>query len=72
MTIKIYPDSKGEKSNAILRFFSKYKVKCELIRPEDMKIARLYRVGELPIVEIDGRIFVNPNDDALKKILRIA
>lgn len=71
MTVKLYPDAKGEKCSAILRFFTQYKVQCELIRPEDMNVSRLYRMGELPVVEVDGRLFVNPNYDALKKILRI-
>lgn len=72
MNVKIYPDVKGQKSNAILRFFNKYNVEVELIRPEDVKIPRTYRLGELPVVEIDGEVFINPNDDALKKILRIS
>lgn len=71
MTVKLYPDAKGEKCTAILRFFTKYKVQCELIRPEEMNAPRLYGMGELPVLEVDGRLFVNPNHDALKKILRI-
>jgi hypothetical protein len=69
MTVRIYPDAKGEKSNAILRFFRKYKITCELMRPEDMNVARTYRLGELAAVEVNGRLFVNPNDDALRKIV---
>jgi hypothetical protein len=71
MNVKLYPDTKGQ-CNAILRFFTKYKVQCELIRLENVNVPRLYRVGELPVVEVDGRLFVNPNVDALKKILRIS
>ena len=71
MTVKIYPDVKG-KSNAILRFFRKYQVPCELIQAGEINIPRTHRLGELPAIEIDGEVFVNPNDDALRKILRIA
>ncbi|HEY0144261.1 MAG TPA: hypothetical protein VGF48_25470 [Thermoanaerobaculia bacterium] len=42
----------------------------ELVRPEEYK-AYTYHLGSDPAVEVDGRLFVDPNVDALKKILNV-
>ncbi|HEY0788354.1 MAG TPA: hypothetical protein VGE86_06895 [Thermoanaerobaculia bacterium] len=71
MLVRFYPSRKREKSNALARFLRAHKVKYELVRTEELKRRgnRLYGGDGEPVVEIDGRIFVNPNEQALEKIL---
>ncbi len=40
-----------------------------MVRPEAFK--NVYHLGSDPAVEVDGRMFVDPNVDALKKILNV-
>ncbi|HVS33036.1 MAG TPA: hypothetical protein VMS98_16440 [Thermoanaerobaculia bacterium] len=46
-----------------------FKVAHELVKPEEYKHG--FHLGTDPAVEVDGRLFVDPNVDALKKILDI-
>ncbi|MFN2443430.1 MAG: hypothetical protein ABR517_12165 [Thermoanaerobaculia bacterium] len=71
MLVRFYPSRKREKSNALARFLKTQKVDYELVRAEELKRIgnRLYGGDGEPVVEIDGRIFVNPNQQALLKIL---
>lgn len=71
MLVRFYPSRKREKSNALARFLRTRKVNFELVRTEELRSRgnRLYGGNEEPVVEIDGRIFVNPNEQALQKIL---
>ena len=70
MTVRYYP-AREKKSGWIERFLHRHDVQHELVSIEE--IARtpraLYGAGKVPAVEVDGRLFVNPNDDALRKIL---
>jgi len=45
-------------------------VEHELVRPEEYE-TNTYHLGSDPAVEVDGRMFVDPNVDALKKILNV-
>ncbi len=71
MLVRFYPSRKREKSNALARFFRTQKIDYELVRTEELKRRgnRLYGGDGEPVVEIDGRVFVNPNEQALLKIL---
>lgn len=71
MHIRFYPSHKREKSKALALLLSDSRLDYELIRAEDLKVAgtRLYGAHEDPIIEIDGEIFVNPNPQALRKML---
>ncbi len=73
MTVKFYPGIKGEKSSLIARFLVNHAVQHELIQESDVPSYRnhLYKSGEAPALEVDGRLFVDPNDEALRKILRL-
>ena len=71
MTIRFFPATKGQKSSLLAKFLSRYQVTHELVSPEDRASRKTYRHGEVPAVEIDGRLFVDPNHDVLKKILQI-
>ncbi|HJT17728.1 MAG TPA: hypothetical protein VJ853_10080 [Thermoanaerobaculia bacterium] len=54
----------------ILGFLSKYRVAHELAQPEEYE-SKTFHLGTDPAVEVDGRMFVDPNVDALKKILHV-
>lgn len=71
MVVRFYPSRKQEKSRALARFFATNHVEYELARAEELTATgkRLYGCSEEPVVEIDGKIFVNPNTQALLKAL---
>ena len=74
MLVRFYPSRKREKSQALARFLKTQKVDYELVRVEELSRVgnRLYGADEEPVIEVDGRIFVNPNQQALRKILEAA
>lgn len=71
MVIRFYPSQKREKSSALERFLTSQHVDYEMVLPGELRTegTRLYGPPEEPVVEIDGRIFVNPNPQALRKYL---
>ena len=69
MTVRFFPGSKKQKTSLIAGLLSQFKVVHELARPEAYK--HTFHLGTDPAVEVDGRLFVDPNVDALKKILDI-
>lgn len=71
MVIRFYPSRKQEKSSALERFLTSEHVEYEMVLPSERRLegTRLYGPPEEPVVEIDGRIFVNPNPQALRKYL---
>lgn len=71
MVIRFYPSRKHEKSSALERFLTSEHVEYEMVLPSELRMegTRLYGPPEEPVVEIDGRIFVNPNPQALRKYL---
>lgn len=72
MQVKFFP-AKRANSNLIAGFLSKYRISFELIQPDHIgKPKAWYKSGEVPAVEVDGRLFINPNRDALKKILHVS
>lgn len=70
MKVTLYSAGKAE-SRSIARFFKQHNVLYDFVTPDKIqaKSAHLFRLGEMPVVEVDGKQFVNPNDDALAKIL---
>jgi len=54
----------------IAGFLSQYHVDHELVKPEDVT-EKTVHLGTDPAVEVDGRVFVDPNVDALKKIFKV-
>lgn len=71
MTVRFFPGSKRFKTSLIAGFLSQYHVDHELVRPEEFTRTRSFHLGMDPAVEVDGRLFVDPNVDALKKIFRV-
>jgi len=70
MTVRFFPGSKRQKTSLIAGFLSRYHVDHELVRAEDIKSSTVH-LGTDPAVEVDGRLFVDPNVNALKKILHV-
>lgn len=70
MTVRFFPGSKKQKTSLIQGFLSKYRVAHELARPEEFNTKTIH-LGIDPAVEVDGRLFVDPNVDALKKIFHV-
>jgi hypothetical protein len=71
MTVKVYERSKGL-SGWLTRFLTRNHVQHQLVSPEEVGVNRAHlRHLASVAVEVDGRLFVNPNEDALKKILHV-
>jgi hypothetical protein len=70
MTVRFFPGSRKQKTTLIQGFLSKYRVAHELARPEEYQ-SKTFHLGTDPALEVDGRLFVDPNVDALKKILHV-
>jgi hypothetical protein len=51
-------------------FLRQFRVEHELVRVEEYKGYAAHHLGSDPALEVDGRLFVDPNVDALKKILK--
>lgn len=70
MTVRFFPGSRKQKTSLIEGFLTTHHVDHELARPEDFS-SKVFHLGTDPAVEVDGRMFVDPNVDALKKIFRV-
>lgn len=70
MNVKYFPGTKRQKSTLIEGFLTQFKVDHELVNAADVK-SHTVHLGTEPAVEVDGRIFVDPNVEALKKIFDI-
>ncbi|MEO8035253.1 MAG: hypothetical protein ABI837_12535 [Acidobacteriota bacterium] len=70
MTVRFFPGTRRQKTSLIQGFLSQYHVVHELAGPEEFKL-KAFHLGTDPAVEVDGRLFVDPNVDALKKILQV-
>jgi hypothetical protein len=69
MTVRFFPGSQKHKTSLIAGFLRQFRVVHEMVRPEEYK--HTHHLGSDPAVEVDGRLFVDPNVDALKKILKV-
>jgi len=70
MTVRFFPGSRQQKTSLVAGFLRQFHVDHELVRPETYH-SNTFHFGTDPAVEVDGRLFVDPNVDALKKIFRI-
>jgi hypothetical protein len=69
MTVRFFPGSQKHKTSLIAGFLRQFRVDHEMVRPEEFK--NVFHLGTDPAVEVDGRLFIDPNVDALKKILNV-
>jgi hypothetical protein len=70
MTVRFFPGSKRQKTSLVAGFLSQYHVDHELVQVEDNTLKTVH-LGVDPAVEVNGRLFVDPNVDALKKIFKV-
>ena len=70
MTVRFFPGSRRQKTSLIAGFLSQYHVDHELVDP-GVFAEKTVHLGTDPAVEVDGRLFVDPNVDALKKIFKV-
>jgi hypothetical protein len=70
MTVKVYEKTNNLKPNWITRFLTRHHVQHQLVSEKEIGVVsqRNYAAA----VEVDGHIFIDPNEDALKKILHVA
>ena len=81
MTVRLFPGSLRHKTTLIAGFLRQFRVEHELVRTEEYKsYNRTHHLGTDPAVEVDGQLDeregaredgVDPNVDALKKILKV-
>ena len=70
MTVRFIPGSRRQKSHLIESFLVRHSVPHELVLPEQIAFQTFHH-GTDPVLEVDGRLFIDPNVDALKKILHL-
>jgi hypothetical protein len=73
MTVRFYSARQGLKSRLIERFLLKYQVQHELVEASEISRGREWLLGkdEVPALEVDGELFIDPNDEALRVILDV-
>ncbi|MGN6185514.1 MAG: hypothetical protein ACTHQM_17890 [Thermoanaerobaculia bacterium] len=69
MTVRFFPGSQKHKTSLIAGFLRQFRVVHEMVGPEQYK--HTHHLGSDPAIEVDGQLFVDPNEDALKKILHV-
>jgi hypothetical protein len=69
MTVKVY-EQKNAHDNWIARFLTRHRVNHQFVTPEEVGVHRCY-LRPAAAIEVDGELFVNPNEDALKKLLQL-
>ncbi|HEX8173051.1 MAG TPA: hypothetical protein VF824_21130 [Thermoanaerobaculia bacterium] len=70
MTVRFFPGSKRHKTSLVAGFLRQFRVEHELAGTDEYR-AYTHHLGSDPAVEVDGRLFVDPNVDALKKIFHV-
>ena len=71
MTVRFFPGTKRHKTTLIAGFLRQFRVEHELVRVDENKKSYIHHLGSDPALEVDGRLFVDPNVDALKKIFKV-
>jgi hypothetical protein len=70
MTVRFFPGTKKQKTTLIAGFLTQFHVEHELVDAQDAPLHTVH-LGTEPALEVNGRLFVDPNVDALKKILKV-
>jgi hypothetical protein len=68
MTVRFFPGTRKQKTTLIAGFLSQFHVEHELVQPESR--SHIVHLGTDPALEVNGRMFVDPNVDALRKIFK--
>jgi hypothetical protein len=70
MTVRFFPGTRKQKTTLIAGFLTQFHVEHELVSAEGSHL-RTVHLGTDPTLEVNGRVFVDPNVDALKKIFKV-
>lgn len=70
MTVRFVPGTKRDKTSLIQGFLTRYHVDYEMLTPEQFQ-SKTFHLGTDPALEVDGHLFVDPNEHALKKIFHV-
>jgi hypothetical protein len=70
MQVRFVPGTQRHKTSLIQGFLTRYHVSYEMLTPEQFQ-SKTFHLGTDPALEVDGRLFVDPNVDALKKIFHV-
>jgi hypothetical protein len=70
MTVRFVPGTQRQKTSLIQGFLTRHQVDYEMLTPEQFQ-SKTFHLGTDPALEVDGRLFVGPNVDALKKIFHV-
>lgn len=70
MTVRLVPGTKKHRTTLIEGFLTRNHVAYELLSAEQCA-GKTFHLGTDPTLEVDGRLFVDPNEDALRKIFRV-
>ena len=70
MTVRFFPGSRKQKTGLIAGFLVQHHIPHELVRAEESP-SKTFHLGTDPALEVDGRLFIDPNLDALRKILHL-
>ena len=71
MTVRLFPGTQRHKTSLIQGFLKQFRVEHELVRVDENRKSYIHHAGDDPAVEVDGKLFVDPNVDALKKIFHV-
>ena len=73
MTVKVYEKNEKTRGNWLINFLTRQRVQYEVLNANELAPSPAYlsRLHVDTAVEVDGRLFVNPNEDALRKILQV-
>jgi hypothetical protein len=69
MTVRFFPGTRKQKTTLIAGFLTQFHVEHELVSAADSH-SHTVHLGTEPALEVNGRVFVDPNVDALKKIFK--
>jgi len=70
MTVRLVPGTRRYRTTLIEGFLTRHHVAYELLDANQVT-SKTFHIGTDPAIEVDGRLFVDPNEDALKKIFRV-
>ncbi|HEV7237844.1 MAG TPA: hypothetical protein VGQ36_01285 [Thermoanaerobaculia bacterium] len=71
MTVRFFPGTQRHKTSLIQGFLRQFRVEHELVRVDESRKSYTHHAGSDPALEVDGKLFVDPNVDALKKIFSV-
>jgi len=70
MTVRLVPGTRRYRTTLIEGFLTRHHVAYELLDANQVT-SKTFHIGKDPAIEVDGRLLVDSNEYALKKIFRV-